>query len=53
MLGMCLGDCTMPDAWDFYFANVNEVAASLFVDLGIRDSIPDTERRSFGGNKRV
>ena len=34
----------MSDAWDFYFANVNDVIASLFVDLGIRDSIPDTER---------
>jgi len=28
---------------DFYFANVNDVVASLFVDLGIRDSIPDEE----------
>ncbi len=34
----------MSDAWDFYFANVNDVIASLFVDLGIRDSVPDPER---------
>lgn len=34
----------MSDAWDFYFANVNDVAASLFVDLGIRDSVPDPKR---------
>jgi len=34
----------MSDSWDFYFANLNDVVASLFVDLGIRDSIPDAER---------
>ncbi len=34
----------MSDAWDFYFANLNDVIASLFVDLGIRDSVPDTDR---------
>jgi uncharacterized protein DUF695 len=34
----------MSDEWDFYFANVNDVVASLFVDLGIRDSIPDAQR---------
>lgn len=34
----------MSDAWDFYFANVNGVIASLFVDLGVRDSVPDPER---------
>jgi len=34
----------MSDAWDFYFANVNDVVASLFVDLGIRDSVPDPAR---------
>ena len=37
----------MSDEWDFYFANVNDVVASLFVDLGIRDSIPDAERPWF------
>src|SRR5262245_41543090 len=35
----------MSDDWDFYFANVNNVVASLFVDLGIRDSVPDPDRR--------
>ena len=34
----------MSDNWDFYFANVNEMLASLFVDLGIRGSAPDPER---------
>jgi regulator of RNase E activity RraB len=34
----------MSDAWDFYFANVNDVIASLFVDLGIRNSVPDPDR---------
>jgi regulator of RNase E activity RraB len=34
----------MSDAWDFYFAKVNNVVASLFVDLGIRDSVPDADR---------
>jgi regulator of RNase E activity RraB len=34
----------MSDAWDFYFANVNDVVASLFVDLGIRGSVPDPKR---------
>jgi regulator of RNase E activity RraB len=34
----------MSDAWDFYFANVNSVLASLFVDLGIRDSVPAPDR---------
>jgi hypothetical protein len=31
------------DQWDFYFANVNEKLASLFVDLGIRETAPDTD----------
>jgi regulator of RNase E activity RraB len=34
----------MSDAWDFYFANVNDAIASLFVDLGIRDLVPDPDR---------
>ena len=31
----------MSDKWDFYFARVNGEVASLFVDLGIRESVPD------------
>jgi hypothetical protein len=31
----------LSDTWDFYFSNVNDALASLFVDLGIRDSVPD------------
>ena len=31
------------DQWDFYFANVNEKLASLFVDLGIREIAPDAD----------
>lgn len=34
----------MSDYWDFYFANVNDKAASLFVDLGIRETVPDVTR---------
>jgi uncharacterized protein (TIGR01619 family) len=34
----------MSDEWDFYFTNVNDVVASLFVDLGIHDSVPDPHR---------
>lgn len=34
----------MSDEWDFYFANVNDSIASLFLDLGIRDSVPDLSR---------
>lgn len=34
----------MPDEWEFYFANVNDVLASLFVNLGIRNSVPDPKR---------
>jgi len=34
----------MSDNWDFYFANVNEKPASLFVDLGIHETAPDTEK---------
>ena len=34
----------MSDSWDFYFANVNDAVASLFVDLGIQKSAPDPER---------
>lgn len=37
-------EVTMSDEWDFYFANVNDALASLFVDLGIRDSVPDRDR---------
>jgi len=34
----------MTDEWDSYFANVNNELASLFVDLGIRESVPDPLR---------
>jgi hypothetical protein len=34
----------MSKEWDFYFARVNDELASLFVDLGIRDSVPDPLR---------
>src|SRR5882757_7023881 len=30
----------MSDKWDFYFSNVNDVLASIFVDLGIYQSAP-------------
>lgn len=33
----------MSEQWDFYFANVNEKLASLFVDLGIREMAPDAD----------
>lgn len=32
----------MSDQWDFYFARVNDKLASLFVDLGVGNSAPDT-----------
>jgi hypothetical protein len=32
---------SVSDKWDFYFANVNDKLASLFVDLGIREAAPD------------
>lgn len=31
----------MSNKWDFYFTNVNDKIASVFVDLGIRDVAPD------------
>jgi regulator of RNase E activity RraB len=31
---------SVSDQWDFYFANVNEKLASLFVDFGIREMAP-------------
>ena len=30
----------MPEDWDFYFCNVNNVLASVFLDLGIRKFVP-------------
>jgi hypothetical protein len=33
----------MSDKWDFYIAKLNDAIASLFVDLGIRDSVPDPD----------
>jgi hypothetical protein len=35
---------SVSDEWDFYFTRVNDVLASIFVDLGIRRSVPDSER---------
>jgi hypothetical protein len=37
-------DVAMSDEWDFYFTNVNDVPASIFVDLGIRRSVPSPNR---------
>lgn len=34
----------MSDTWDFYFANVNNEFASLFVDLGLAEVAPDSSR---------
>jgi regulator of RNase E activity RraB len=34
----------MSDNWDFYFCNVNDAPSSIFVDLGLRPSAPDTSR---------
>lgn len=34
----------MSDTWDFYFANVNDEFASLFVDLGLAEVVPDAGR---------
>lgn len=34
----------MPRKWDFYFARVNDAAASIFVNLALLGSIPDTKR---------
>lgn len=34
----------MSDTWDFYFANVNDDFASLFVDLGQAEVAPDASR---------
>lgn len=34
----------MTNDWDFYFANVNGALSSIFVDLGIRATVPDTHR---------
>jgi len=31
----------MSDHWDFYFANVNEKLASLFIDVGLRETAPN------------
>lgn len=37
-------EADMSDGWDFYFARVNGELASLFVDLGIRDRVPDQQK---------
>jgi hypothetical protein len=31
----------MPEDWNFYFCNVNDVLASVFLDLGLRELVPD------------
>ena len=36
----------MSNAWDFYFARVNDLLASIAVDLGVRDAVPDREAAS-------
>jgi uncharacterized protein (TIGR01619 family) len=33
----------MSNTWDFYFANINERKASLFVDIGIREMAPSAD----------
>src|SRR5262249_29302165 len=38
------GDSRMSESWDFYFARVNGTLASLFVDLGLRPSVPGPDR---------
>jgi regulator of RNase E activity RraB len=35
----------MSERWDFYFTRVNDVLASVFVDLGIRSSVPLSSKR--------
>lgn len=37
-------EAAAPDEWDFYIGRVNGELASLFVDLGIRDRVPDRQR---------
>lgn len=34
----------MSNSWDFYFANVNDLIASISVDLGVREAVPDRRR---------
>jgi len=34
----------MSEHWDFYFSRVNDVLASLFVDVGIRTSVPNPKK---------
>jgi len=34
----------MPEQWDSYFCNVNDKLASVCLDLGIRDRVPDKSR---------
>jgi len=34
----------MSDDWNFYLCNVNDVLASVFIDLGLRKRVPDKSR---------
>jgi regulator of RNase E activity RraB len=34
----------LSDAWDFYFARINDAPASIFIDLGIRAEVPLEKR---------
>jgi uncharacterized protein (TIGR01619 family) len=34
----------MSDKWNFYFTKIEDRDASIFVDLGIRDDVPDRKR---------
>ena len=31
----------MPEDWNFYLCNVNDVLASVFLDLGLRELVPE------------
>jgi hypothetical protein len=34
----------MIEDWNFYFCKVNEVLASIALDLGLRQVVPDSDR---------
>jgi hypothetical protein len=38
------GVAEVSEKWDFYFTNVNDATASIFVDMGIRDCVPVQDR---------
>ena len=37
-------DAGLSEAWDFYFARINDAPASIFIDLGIRADVPLEKR---------